>query len=139
MIGFIGTSATVLLITINCNSSQSTTVSDSHHALLDYECLLFSCDGLGSDLRVGHFFSFRCSLVSTPQLNTELTYESRIIEISWTELNSPFVTSRRAKYSSPFRKIRLLLLLFVAAGICFPNRCPATNYLASIRCHGNVC
>jgi hypothetical protein len=30
------------------------------------------CDRLGSDLRIGHFFSFRCPLVNTPQLNTEL-------------------------------------------------------------------
>jgi hypothetical protein len=29
-------------------------------------------DSLGSDLRVGHSFSFRCPLVNTPQLNTEL-------------------------------------------------------------------
>jgi hypothetical protein len=29
-------------------------------------------DWLGSDLRIGHFFNFRCPLVHTPQLNTEL-------------------------------------------------------------------
>jgi hypothetical protein len=29
-------------------------------------------DWLGSDLRIGHFFSFRCPLVDTPQLNTQL-------------------------------------------------------------------
>jgi hypothetical protein len=38
MTGFIGTWIT---ITINCNSSQLMTVSDSLHSLLDYECLLF--------------------------------------------------------------------------------------------------
>jgi hypothetical protein len=43
------------------------TVYDSLHSLLDYECLLFHCDWLGSDLRAGHFFSFRCPLVN-PQL-----------------------------------------------------------------------
>jgi hypothetical protein len=32
----------------------------------------FQCDWLGSDLRIGHFFSFRCPLVNTPQLNTPL-------------------------------------------------------------------
>jgi hypothetical protein len=42
------------------------------HSLLDYERLLFRCDWLGSDLRTGHFFSFRCPLVNTQQLNTEL-------------------------------------------------------------------
>jgi hypothetical protein len=29
-------------------------------------------DWLGSDLRIGHFFSFRCPLVNTPYLNTQL-------------------------------------------------------------------
>jgi hypothetical protein len=38
MIGFTGTPIT---ITINYNSSQSVTVSDSLSSLLDYECLLF--------------------------------------------------------------------------------------------------
>jgi hypothetical protein len=69
MIGFINTSIT---ITTNYNSSQSMAAEDSLHSLLDYECLLFRCDWLGSDLRDGHFFRFRCSLVSTPQLNTQL-------------------------------------------------------------------
>jgi hypothetical protein len=36
MIGLIGTSVT---ITINYNSSQSVTLSDSLHSLLGYECL----------------------------------------------------------------------------------------------------
>jgi hypothetical protein len=31
-------------ITINCNSSQSTTAQHSLHSSLDYECLLFCCD-----------------------------------------------------------------------------------------------
>jgi hypothetical protein len=43
----------------------------SLHFLLDYECLLFYCDWLVSKLRIGHFFSFCCPLVNTPQLNTE--------------------------------------------------------------------
>jgi hypothetical protein len=37
----IGLIAAVFAITINYNSSQSMTVSDSLHSLLDYECLLF--------------------------------------------------------------------------------------------------
>jgi hypothetical protein len=57
------------------------TAQDSLQSLLDYECLLFHCDWLGSDLRIGHFFSFRCPLVNTPQLNTQLSYEW-IIELS---------------------------------------------------------
>jgi hypothetical protein len=48
---------------------------DLFHSFLDYERLLFHCDRLCSDLRVGHFFSFRCPLVNTPQLNTQLSYE----------------------------------------------------------------
>jgi hypothetical protein len=44
----------------NYNSSQSMTVNDSLQSVCDYERLLFCCDWLGSDLRVGHFFSFRC-------------------------------------------------------------------------------
>jgi hypothetical protein len=60
-----------LLITITYNSSQSMTAQDSLHSLLDYECLLFYCDWLGSDLRSGQLFSSRCPLVNTPQLNTQ--------------------------------------------------------------------
>jgi hypothetical protein len=58
-----------LLITISYNSSQPMAVWDSLHSLLHHECLLFRCDWLGSDLRI---VSFRCPLVNTPQLNTEL-------------------------------------------------------------------
>jgi hypothetical protein len=58
------------------------TVSDSLYSWLDYECLL--CDWLRSDLRIGHFFSFRCPLVSTPQLNNELLRMPN----DWTELKS---------------------------------------------------
>jgi hypothetical protein len=79
MIGFIDISITT---TTNYISSQS-----SLHFLLDYECLLFHCDWLGSDLRVDHFSSFRCPLVNTPQLNTELSYECRVK--NHLRLNSP--------------------------------------------------
>jgi hypothetical protein len=47
---------------------------------MDYECLLFYCDWFGSDLRAGHFFSFRCPLVNTPQLNTQLLNSLRSLE-----------------------------------------------------------
>jgi hypothetical protein len=60
------------LVTITYNSSQSMTVYGSLHSLRNYECLLFHCDWLGCDLRIGRFFSFRCPLVNTPQLNTQL-------------------------------------------------------------------
>jgi hypothetical protein len=50
------------------------TASDSLHFLLDYECLLYHCDWLGYDSRIGHFFSFRYPLVNTSQLITQLNY-----------------------------------------------------------------
>jgi hypothetical protein len=48
-------------------------------------------DWFGSDLRVGHFFSFRCPLVNTPQLNTELSYDWLMTELNydWTT-TAPF-------------------------------------------------
>jgi hypothetical protein len=61
------------------------TVHDSLHSLLDYECLHFCRNWLGSDLRVSHFFSFRCQLVNTPQLNTEFSWDCRKIELSESE------------------------------------------------------
>jgi hypothetical protein len=88
----------LLLITINYNSSQLMTTLGSLHSLLDYECLLFYCDWLGSDLRVGHFFSFRCPLVNTPQLNTQ------------SRLQSDWLTNQ----------LRILLLYLVPR--CEPNR-----------------
>jgi hypothetical protein len=75
MIEFIGTSITIFL---NYNQLQQLTIGDcqdSLHSFLDYERLLFHCDWLGSDLLVGHFFRFRCPLVNTPRLNTQLSYE----------------------------------------------------------------
>jgi hypothetical protein len=46
-------------VTINYNhlqSSHSSTAEDSLHSLLDYECHLFYCDWLCSDLLIGRFF-----------------------------------------------------------------------------------
>jgi hypothetical protein len=61
------------------------TGQDSLHSLLNYECLLFHSDWLGSDLRVGHFFSLRRPPVNTPYLNTQLLNElnSRISVWVW--------------------------------------------------------
>jgi hypothetical protein len=42
-------------------------------------------DWLGSDLRVGHFFSFWRQRVNTPQLNTELSYECWMIGLPWNQ------------------------------------------------------
>jgi hypothetical protein len=49
--------------------SQQLTINHCLNTWLDYECFLFCRDGFGSDLRIGHFFSFRCPLVNTPLLN----------------------------------------------------------------------
>jgi hypothetical protein len=112
----------LFLITINNNSSKSVTAEGSPHSLLDYECLLFHCDWLGSDLRVDHFFSFRCPLVNTPQLNTQLSYERTgwrpqcdcHTNAEWTLLYNSSRTDERP----PPPTVRVL--------VCF------------IRCHGNV-
>jgi hypothetical protein len=50
------------------------TALDSLHSLLYYERLRSRCDWLVSDLRIGNFFHFRCPLVNTPQLNTQLLH-----------------------------------------------------------------
>jgi hypothetical protein len=117
----------------NCNKLYQTTINDCLRLapfLPRLRAFSLLRDWIGSDLPIDHFFSFRCRLLNTPQLNTELSYECRMIELSrelnWTELNSPFLTSRRAEYRSPSRKIRLLLRLFVDAGTC-------VNFVAS-RC-----
>jgi hypothetical protein len=73
------------LITSALNYNQFTTAHNqrllkTRSILLNCDCLLFCGDWLGSDLRIGHFFSFRCPLVETPQLTTKLN--------STTELNS---------------------------------------------------
>jgi hypothetical protein len=70
------------LIKIDYNSSQSMTVEDSFHSLLDYECLLFHCAQLGSDLRIGHFFSFFYPLVNTPQLNTTAIWLTSLLRMT---------------------------------------------------------
>jgi hypothetical protein len=105
----------------------------SFHSLLDYECFLFHCDWLGSDLRVGHFFSFRCPLVNTPQLNSQLSYEwIRLTPCLWlmNELVDDSSTTESINYVSSFynsgRTDERLLPLTVRVLVCF------------IRCHGNV-
>jgi hypothetical protein len=72
------------LLTLLLQSQQLTINDCLRLALFCWTMNVFSsyCDWLGSDLRVGHFFSFRCPLVSTPQLNTQLS--------STTELPSEF-------------------------------------------------
>jgi hypothetical protein len=84
------------------------TAYDVLQSLLDYECLFFYCDWLGSDLRAGHFFSFRCPPVNTPQLNTSITtaiWLTSMNEFSFTNdfrINyvSFFYTSMRTEYKT---------------------------------------
>jgi hypothetical protein len=62
-------------ITLNYNQLQQLTINDClRFAPFCWTTAVFSsyCDWLGSDLRIGHFFSFRCPLVNTPQQNTQL-------------------------------------------------------------------
>jgi hypothetical protein len=63
-----------LLITMNYYSSQSVTAWDSLHSLPDYECLLFYCDWLGFDLRIGHL-SYEWLRMNNER---RITIESRI-------------------------------------------------------------
>jgi hypothetical protein len=112
MIGFIGTA---IAISINYNSSQSVTIYDSLHSLLDYECLLFHCD---------EWWAKDHSL---------LPYECAMIELSWTEL-----TCRRPECRSPPRTVRVILFVH-SHETCLPNLCQAMDYSVSIRYSGNVC
>jgi hypothetical protein len=151
MIGFIAAFFTIIT---NYNSSQSRTVYDSFYSLLDYECLLFQCDWLCAHLQIGHFFSFSCQLVSTPQLNTELlncfwsllrmTASRRnwtlTNELNWTLeliMCHPVITLRRTEYRSPSQTVPLLLSVFpllrnLPGDIIPTNRGPSTVDCATL-------
>jgi hypothetical protein len=80
----------------NCNQLRQLTISDCLRLTPVFTGLRVSSlprDWLGSDLRVAHFFSFRCSPVSTPQLNmellmTELQLTCDSLELNWTQSQS---------------------------------------------------
>jgi hypothetical protein len=84
---------------------------DSLRSFLDYECLLFYCDWLGSDLRIGHFFSFRCPLVNTPQLNPQLL-NSLITDPEWIHKWTLFYNSEWTEERPLPRTVRPLLFVF---------------------------
>jgi hypothetical protein len=63
----------LLLIIINCNSSHQWLPKT--RAIPSWTTRVFRCDRLGCDLRISHFFSFRCPLANTPQLNTQLVHD----------------------------------------------------------------
>jgi hypothetical protein len=91
---------------------------------MDYRCLFFCCDWLGSDIQIGHFLSFCCPLVNTPQLNTELSHECQMIDSLTTELSWSELTSTRTEYRSPSPTIRVLLFYPL------PRKCLVSRYLA---------
>jgi hypothetical protein len=102
MIEFIGVSIT---ISTNYNSSQSVTNTRS---IPYWTTSVFCRDWLGSDLRVSHFFSFRCPLVNAPQLNSRLSDKCRTTAHGWlssdwtmTHWTNSFITSGRTIYKSP--------------------------------------
>jgi hypothetical protein len=96
-------------------------------SLLDYECLLFSCDWLGSDLRIGHFFSFRCPLVNTPQLHTQ----SRLQDFSSTNC-------LRWLLVYEWLQNQLLVLLDLGANRIQNTTSKSTSVTVYILCRGNV-
>jgi hypothetical protein len=105
MSGFIGTSIT---ITINYNSSQSMTVSDSLHSLLGYEHLPL-CDWLGSDLQISHLRITK----------DEWRMKTHLRLNHWTPLPMTthecplFYNSRRTEDSPPPRTFCLVIICFI--------------------------
>jgi hypothetical protein len=73
MIRFIDTSLQLLSIVTPHNQWLPKTRSIPY-----WTTSVFCGDWPGSDLRIGRFSSFRCPLVNTPQLNTQLPHEWRM-------------------------------------------------------------
>jgi hypothetical protein len=108
MIGFIDTYVQLQSTTTAHNQWLSTTPS-----ILYWTTGVFLLrDWLGSDLRIGHFFSFRCSLVNTPWLNTQLVN---------CLLNS-------LKNESPERVLSLLLRPTFRRPVCLGIKHPSGTY-----------
>jgi hypothetical protein len=83
-----------LFITINYNSANRWLPKT--RSIPSCTTSVFYWDWLGSDLRVGHFFSFRCPLVNTPQLNTQSRLQSDwILFYEWLPTDSSFTTHLR--------------------------------------------
>jgi hypothetical protein len=75
MIGFIGTSITIIL---NYNQLYQFTIGDCLRLapfLTGLQVSSLRYEWHGSDLLIGHFFNFRFPLVNTSQLSTQPSYE----------------------------------------------------------------
>jgi hypothetical protein len=120
----IGSIAAFFTTTINYNSSQSMAVLRLAPFLTGLRVSSLLLWLTWSDSRVGHFFSFRCPLVNTPQLNTELSYEwrmpidgSRLPRMNWT---NSFITSGQTEYKSLCLTVSLLFC-FSVFNLCRGN------------------
>jgi hypothetical protein len=113
---------------------------------MDYECLLFCLDWLRSDLRVRHFFSLHSSVVSTPQLNTQLL-NSLMIELRLLydyRTKNPF-RPFELNDDSPTNELEPSYLSWVFSHVSVYNfgrteqrSPPRTLSRHSVCCHGNV-
>jgi hypothetical protein len=106
---------------------------DSLHSLLDYECLLFLLWLTWFWFTNRSLLQLRCPLVNTTHLNTQLSYECRMIELSvkWSEVKWSEVKWSEVKWNE------LSFCNFEA------NRIETTisnssSVTASIRCSGNI-
>jgi hypothetical protein len=77
---------------------------------------VFCCDWLCSDLRVRHFFSFRCPLVNTQLLDCLPTESPLTQSIAC----PPFITSRRTEYKTLPSRFHFSYSVFIR---CRVNAC----------------
>jgi hypothetical protein len=103
-------------------------------------------DWLGSDLRIGYFFSFRCPLVNNPQLNTELNYWTAywiLLQLpEWFHelTNESSCTTRGEPKRDHHLELFICYYLFhpLLRNVSLASPYLSIAYSASIRCHGNV-
>jgi hypothetical protein len=141
MIGFIDTFFT---ITINYNSSNQWLSKTRSIPYWTTNVFSSAVTDLGPHLRIGHFFSLRCPLVNTSQLNTPLL--NCILNSLVTELNS------RINYMSPFYNLGVSRIeittsnissvtacLFVAMETWLATCYPGTTVLPLLRAQPRKC
>jgi hypothetical protein len=123
MIGFIGASIT---ITTNYNSSQSVTVYDSLHSLLDHEHLLFHCDERRITAHILDCLGRHLSDESLLRINYDI-----------------FITSRLPEYRSPTQTVPLLFFVLSVAtkrtSLLLSNRGPTVDCVTSRMCLRKRC